>query len=68
ATIMNLRKAYKIIFRKNLLIEEVIDELNVLAQECEEVRFMIDGIQSSERGIARETRREITEDATEAAD
>ena len=63
--ILILRKAYKIIFRKNLVLDEVIHSLEALRKDCPEVQLLIDGIQSSERGIARETRRtvEAMEDA-----
>ncbi|NNM58205.1 MAG: acyl-ACP--UDP-N-acetylglucosamine O-acyltransferase [Legionellales bacterium] len=57
--IMNLRKAYKIIFRKSLVLDEVIQALDALKRECPEVELLIRGIQSSERGIARETRRTV---------
>lgn len=59
--IMQLRKAYKIIFRKNLLLDEVLPLLEELQQNCAEVKTLIEGIKSSQRGIARETRRKITE-------
>jgi UDP-N-acetylglucosamine acyltransferase len=65
--LMNLRKAYKIIFRKNLVLDEVLEQLHVLREECEEVQLMIEGIKASERGIARETRRSVIE-AMEDAD
>lgn len=57
--IMTLRKAYKIIFRKSLVLEEAIQALKALQKECPEVDLLINGIQSSERGIARETRRTV---------
>ncbi|MBY0544772.1 MAG: acyl-ACP--UDP-N-acetylglucosamine O-acyltransferase [Gammaproteobacteria bacterium] len=59
AALMTLRKAYKIIFRQGLVAEEAIVQLVALAQECPEVQLLIDGLQASERGIARETRRNV---------
>lgn len=67
ATMMSLRKAYKVIFRKNLILDEVLEQLHSLGKECDAIQLMIDGIKASERGIARETRRNVIE-AIEDAD
>ncbi len=48
-----LRKAYKIIYRSNLRLEEALQELAPLGQDHAEVQAMIDFISKSERGIAR---------------
>ena len=60
--LLNLRRAYKIIFRKGLIVEETIEELNILAANCPEIKPLIEGIKASERGIAREIRRDVETD------
>jgi len=61
SVLTQLRKAYKIIFRQNLIIEEVLPLLAELELSCSEVQRLIEGIKSSQRGIARETRRKQNE-------
>jgi len=51
--ISQLRKAYKIIFRQGLRIEEAIDAVSLLSEDSKVISTMIDFIKSSERGIAR---------------
>jgi UDP-N-acetylglucosamine acyltransferase len=65
ATLTALRRAYRSIFRKGLKTEDAIAELQTMVAEHAEVQMLIDALQSSERGIAREMRREAT---TEEAD
>jgi len=48
-----LRRAYKIIFRKGLTVQEAVAELEVLQQDCVEVTPMIDALNQSTRGIVR---------------
>ena len=52
-TIDCLRRAYKIIFRKALSVQEAIAELELLQVECPEVLPMIDILNQSTRGIVR---------------
>jgi UDP-N-acetylglucosamine acyltransferase len=52
-TIAKLRLAYKIIYRKNLTIPEVIAELTPLAEDCPQVQDMLHFVQHSQRGILR---------------
>ena len=49
----NLRRAYKIIFRKGFTIEQAIAELEVMQADCPEIIPMIDGLNQSTRGIVR---------------
>ena len=60
-TLTALKKAYRIIFRKNLLVEEVMQVLEDMQLNHPEIRAMIELIRHSERGIARETRRNVVE-------
>lgn len=49
----SLRRAYKIIFRKGLTVQQAIVELDLLREECPEVTLMIDALNQSTRGIVR---------------
>lgn len=48
-----LRRAYKIIFRKSLTVQEALVELEVLVLDCPEVSLMIESLKQSTRGIVR---------------
>ena len=52
-SIDNLRRAYKIIFRKGFTIQQAIAELEIMQAECPEVIPMIDALNQSTRGIVR---------------
>lgn len=53
ATIDMLRRAYKIIFRKGLTVQQAVAELEMMQQDCPEVILMIDVLNNSSRGIVR---------------
>ena len=48
-----LRKAYKILYKSRLTLEQAIAQLEVLAAECAEVGIMIDFLRDSQRSIVR---------------
>jgi UDP-N-acetylglucosamine acyltransferase len=52
-TIDSLRRAYKIIFRKGLTVQQAVAELEQMQHECPEVIPMIDSLNKSTRGIVR---------------
>jgi UDP-N-acetylglucosamine acyltransferase len=52
-TIEQLRKAYKMLYRKGLTTEEALKELKSLASESKEVACFVEFIEKSERGIVR---------------
>lgn len=52
-TMLNLRRAYKIIYRKGFTVKQALEELHKLLAECPEVQMFIDFLNNSERGIAR---------------
>jgi len=52
-TIRMLRRAYSIIYRKDLPLAEALEQLQLMVKECAEVQPLIDAIQNSKRGIAR---------------
>ncbi len=51
--ILNLRRAYKIIYRKGLTVARVLEELRQMVLVCPEIQLMIDLLTRSERGISR---------------
>lgn len=51
--IENIRQAYKIIFRRGLTVKEAKLELEPLALNCDKVKQMLEGLESSTRGILR---------------
>jgi UDP-N-acetylglucosamine acyltransferase len=53
STIDYLRRAYKIIFRKGLTVQQAVAELEVMQNDCPEVIPMIDALNQSTRGIVR---------------
>lgn len=53
AAIDSLRRAYKIVFRKGLTVQEAVAELESLQQDCAEVLPIIDALNQSTRGIVR---------------
>lgn len=52
-TALNLRRAYKIIYRKGLTIKLAIDQLQAMLAECPEIQMFIDFINGSQKGIVR---------------
>ncbi|WP_371734717.1 acyl-ACP--UDP-N-acetylglucosamine O-acyltransferase [Aliikangiella sp. G2MR2-5] len=51
--ISKIRKAYRVIYRQGLLLEQVMVELEELAKDSPSVQSMIDFINTSKRGLAR---------------
>ena len=52
-TIENIRRAYKIIFRRGLTVAQSIEELMTMTEACPEIQPFIHALQRSERGIVR---------------
>lgn len=53
SAIDHLRRAYKIIFRKGLTVQQAVAELEIMQIDCPEVIPMIDALNQSTRGIVR---------------
>lgn len=53
AAIDNLRRAYKIIFRKGFTVQQAVAELELMQTDCPEIIPLIDAINKSTRGIVR---------------
>lgn len=52
-TMLNLKRAYKTIYRKGLTIVEAVSNLEKMLSDCPEIQLFIQFIQGSERGIVR---------------
>ena len=52
-TISNLRRAYKIIFRKGLTVPQALEELEKLSDESKAIQLMMESLKSATRGIVR---------------
>ncbi len=48
-----LRRAYKIIFRRGLTVQQALAELEIAQKECPEIKLMTDALNNSTRGIVR---------------
>ncbi|MGX5173403.1 acyl-ACP--UDP-N-acetylglucosamine O-acyltransferase [Aliikangiella sp. IMCC44653] len=51
--ITQIRRAFKVIYRQGLKIDEAIAELAEAAEQCASVQLMVDFVKNSQRGIAR---------------
>jgi UDP-N-acetylglucosamine acyltransferase len=51
--ILELRRAYKTIYRKGFTVKEALEQLNEMVVTCPEIQMFIDFIIGSERGIVR---------------
>ena len=51
--LLNLRRAYKIIYRHGLTTEQAVDELQRSFSDMDEIQPLIDSLQQAQRGIVR---------------
>ncbi len=52
-TMVWLKRAYKVIYRKGFTVKEAIEQLEKMALECAEIKCLIDFLKKSERGVVR---------------
>lgn len=52
-TIAKLRKAYKVVYRQGLTIDEACERLQSMQADCPEIGLLVESIQASKRGIVR---------------
>lgn len=52
-TIQMIKRGYKLIYKQQLTIEQALQGLQAMLQECPEISLYIDFLQQSERGIVR---------------
>ena len=48
-----IREAFKVIYKRGLNLEEAIEELEAMKEDCSELQVLIDSLQASEKGIHR---------------
>jgi UDP-N-acetylglucosamine acyltransferase len=48
-----IKKAYRIVFRSGLRVDEALERLAPLVAECEEVKLFADSVINSTRGLVR---------------
>ena len=53
AAIMNIKRAYKALYRQNNTIAEALVAIKLLAQDCPELDIMVDFLSQPNRGIIR---------------
>ena len=51
--INNIKKAYKIVYRQGLTVEQALTQLDAMVAECQEIQPLIDSLRKSQRGIVR---------------
>ncbi|WP_241087267.1 acyl-ACP--UDP-N-acetylglucosamine O-acyltransferase [Candidatus Vondammii sp. HM_W22] len=52
-TIDQIKRGYKLIYKKRLVLDDAVTELKMLLTECPEIAHYIDFLETSERGIVR---------------
>jgi len=52
-TMLELRRAYKVIYRQGLTVKQALESLEEKVGQCQEIQMLIDFIQGSSRGIVR---------------
>jgi UDP-N-acetylglucosamine acyltransferase len=52
-SLASIKKAYRIVFRSGLRVDEALERLAPLIEECEEVRLFADSVINSKRGLVR---------------
>jgi len=52
-TVSAIKNAYKIIYRQGLSMEEALEKLKPIAEECAEVGLFVDLLETTKRGIVR---------------
>ena len=51
--IAGIKRAYKIVYRQGMVLEEALHELNDMLAECPEIQLFLDSLKASTRGIVR---------------
>jgi UDP-N-acetylglucosamine acyltransferase len=52
-TMLNLRRAYKVIYRKGFTVKQALDQLKTMALDCSEIDMFVNFLLGSSRGIVR---------------
>jgi UDP-N-acetylglucosamine acyltransferase len=52
-TVADIREAFKIIYKRNYSLQEAIDQLKAMSENCKALEILISSLESSEKGIHR---------------
>ena len=52
-TITEIREAFKIIYKRNYSLQEAIDQIKAMRENCDALQVLIESLESSEKGIHR---------------
>lgn len=52
-SIGEIKKAFKIIYKRKLRLQEAIEQIKVMREHCDALQILIDSLESSEKGILR---------------
>ena len=52
-TVADIREAFKIIYKRNYSLQESIDQLKAMSENCKALEILISSLESSEKGIHR---------------
>jgi UDP-N-acetylglucosamine acyltransferase len=52
-TVAGIREAFKIIYKRNYSLQEAIDQLKAMSENCKALEILISSLESSEKGIHR---------------
>ena len=52
-TIAEIREAFKIIYKRNYSLQEAIDQIKAMRENCDALQVLIESLESSEKGIHR---------------
>ena len=52
-TVADIREAFKIIYKRNYRLQEAIDQLKAMSENCKALEILISSLESSEKGIHR---------------
>ena len=51
--IQEIRRAYKVLYRSNMMLDEAREKISVMAEKCPELQIMHEFLSVAERGIVR---------------
>jgi UDP-N-acetylglucosamine acyltransferase len=52
-SITEIREAFKILYKRNYSLQEAIDQIRVLSENCEALDVLVKSLESSKKGIHR---------------
>ncbi|MAK94213.1 MAG: acyl-[acyl-carrier-protein]--UDP-N-acetylglucosamine O-acyltransferase, partial [Gammaproteobacteria bacterium] len=52
-SIAEIREAFKILYKRNYSLQEAIDQIRVLSENCAPLATLVESLESSKKGIHR---------------